>query len=343
MRKKRLKTISIIHDPTLAYPTLKKTADGLLGIQNPIYPVIKKLLGQVQNDSRAKSDILGEYISPGMKVFILCNFVYHRRKKEKETDFYGKCTHGSIVAAVAQICSQLVGNQGIVYIGNAPLQSCDFASVLRDTGADIIGEQARKNGLNIVFRDLRTYIVRQTKLGNLIVLKDSSYDMDKIVEVDLGRHSLLNNIEQPNNYLPKFRVTDYNPAIMDSYHDNTLKSHRYLVHKDILNADVIISIPKMKTHEKVGVTLGMKGYVGTIASKECLAHYRYGPAIMGGDEYPSPNILNLLGTRLNEYTFKQNYPLYLLYLFQIIDRAYKKLLRISGKPIDGAWFGNDTA
>lgn len=40
-----------------------------------------------------------------------------------------------------------------------------------------------------------------------------------------------------------------------------------------MDADVIVHVPKLKTHEKVGITCALKGVVG---SKECLAHYRAG-------------------------------------------------------------------
>jgi len=329
--------VSIIHDPNIDYPIKYEPDNSLLGIRNSMLPYIKKLL--LQAEFYDGYNLLKKYIKPGMKVFILCNFVYQRKKHEKELDFLGKCTNGSVIAAVAELCLQAVGEKGTITFGNAPLQSCNFDLVLENTGSNIILEQSKQKGLNISCKDLRSYVVKRTRLGNLVPIKTSHND--KIVEVDLGKYSLLNDIQNKGSGLAKFRVSDYNPIYTERYHD--LNSHRYIISKDILDADVIINIPKMKTHEKVGVTLGTKGYVGAIASKECLAHHRFGPPSLGGDEYPDYNYFDLLGSKFHEFVFRQNYSKRLLSLLQILDRIYKRALRLAGRVENGAWFGNDTA
>jgi hypothetical protein len=62
--------------------------------------------------------------------------------------------------------------------------------------------------------------------------------------------------------------------------------HEYHVAGTILAADTVISVPKMKVHKKVGVTLNLKGLVGTVANKNCLVHYRLGTPSEGGDQLP---------------------------------------------------------
>ena len=59
-----------------------------------------------------------------------------------------------------------------------------------------------------------------------------------------------------------------------------------MIHRDVLEADVVIHLSKLKTHEKVGITCGLKGFVGSVGHKDCLAHHRFGPPGRGGDEYP---------------------------------------------------------
>lgn len=57
----------------------------------------------------------------------------------------------------------------------------------------------------------------------------------------------------------------------------------------ILNADVFISVPKLKTHHKVGVTLNVKGLVGINAkNKNYLVHWKIGTPALGGDEFRDP-------------------------------------------------------
>ena len=54
----------------------------------------------------------------------------------------------------------------------------------------------------------------------------------------------------------------------------------------MLEADVLISIPKLKVHKKTGVSLNLKNMVGINADKNFIPHYRVGDARSGGDEFP---------------------------------------------------------
>ena len=61
----------------------------------------------------------------------------------------------------------------------------------------------------------------------------------------------------------------------------------YTFARSLYDADVYISIPKMKTHQKVGATLNLKGLVGSITNKNQLVHWQVGYPEIHGDEYPS--------------------------------------------------------
>ena len=52
--------------------------------------------------------------------------------------------------------------------------------------------------------------------------------------------------------------------------------HKYLVSKTVLDSNVIVSIPKLKVHKKVGVTLNIKGFVRTQGDKNYIPHYKSG-------------------------------------------------------------------
>jgi hypothetical protein len=53
-----------------------------------------------------------------------------------------------------------------------------------------------------------------------------------------------------------------------------------------MNADVVISVPKMKVHKRSGVTLNVKGLVGICTNKNFLVHYILGEPSKGGDQIP---------------------------------------------------------
>ena len=61
--------------------------------------------------------------------------------------------------------------------------------------------------------------------------------------------------------------------------------HEYAISRSPLEADVFISIPKLKTHKKCGITVNLKGLVGINANKNWLPHYSFGAPEDGGDQF----------------------------------------------------------
>jgi len=52
-----------------------------------------------------------------------------------------------------------------------------------------------------------------------------------------------------------------------------------------MDADVLINLPKLKTHKKVGVTCALKNLVGINANKNWLPHHTEGTPDRGGDQF----------------------------------------------------------
>ena len=345
--------VSIIHKPGLTYPSIGEifsekdrcaTDHTLLGLSNhSLFNAFHNVLFQVLPLSPditeyIKWNPLGKYIKPGMKVFILCNFVFHRRPGESELDFQGKCTHGSVVAAVLEYCLRAVGKEGTVFVGNAPLQSCDWPTVFHDTGVDKVINQCQQKGYRVIGRDLRLFVTRLKSIGTLKFVEER--ESTNGIEIDLGESILLDEL-YTDETKPKFRITDYDPKRIEAFHRRG--SHRYIIHRQILESDVIIHIPKLKTHEKVGVTLGIKGCVGTIGHKDCLAHHRFGSPNQGGDEYPENWSIKVMNSKLHDFVFSSYCPWILKLPLQVMDRGIRRLIRMFDGVLAGAWHGNDTA
>jgi len=62
--------------------------------------------------------------------------------------------------------------------------------------------------------------------------------------------------------------------------------HEYLLSRSVMDADVIINLPKLKTHKKVGLTVSLKNLVGINGDKNYLPHFCIGTPDKGGDEFP---------------------------------------------------------
>lgn len=62
--------------------------------------------------------------------------------------------------------------------------------------------------------------------------------------------------------------------------------HEYLLANSVLDADLVINVPKLKTHIKAGVTAALKNLIGINGHKEYLPHHTNGCPASGGDQYP---------------------------------------------------------
>ncbi|MBI2835274.1 MAG: DUF362 domain-containing protein [Acidobacteria bacterium] len=306
---------------------------------NPVYRAVRECFAQARLDGARFGtpawNPLAELIRPASRVFVLCNFVQHHRPAESSREFMSKCIHGSVLRALIDYVLLAVGPEGRVTFGNAPLQSASWEDVLRDTGASSVLRFYESAGANVRARDLRLLVTERGRLGN-VTRVDRRSERDA-VGVDLGSASLLADLPAPS-----FRVPDYSPDETAAFHQNG--RHVYVLHREIVDADVIVSLPKLKTHQKVGITCALKGLVGAIARKDCLAHFRSGPATRGGDEYPADPIGVLRAvSRLHDNVQRIAPERASGSVLRAVDMVARRVADRLVPETDGSWHGNDTA
>jgi len=350
-------SLSVISAPDLQYPPSdddfspserypEYPFDHLASSPNAIYPKVREVFRQLgldrENYDTPSWNPLGAYINPGQSVFVLCNFVYHRRPGESAEGFYSKCTHGSVLRAVLDFVHLAAGPTGSIRFGNAPLQSCNWKQVLSDSLADRVVDFYQRQGRPVLPTDLRLHIAERDRLGRVVSVEQKD-DPGLAVEIDLARNSLLDGLSSNGEALtdPKFRISDYNPDRIAAFHAEG--SHRYVIAEAVLASDVILCLPKLKTHEKVGVTCALKGYVGTVGHKDCLAHHRFGGPRRGGDEFPRGGLLLTPFAYFHDWLNRRAFGSTFQGALQFAERAMRKIARISGFIMAGAWHGNDTA
>ena len=139
----------------------------------------------------------------------------------------------------------------------------------------------------------------------------------------------------------RFRVTNYEPEKMVQHHNE--KTHEYLVPRTILDADVVINLPKLKTHRKVALTAALKNLVGINGHKDWLPHHRTGSLKENGDEYRDPSVVKRALTHLQEAIDRNPY--------SRINSVRRLAMRLgwrfnrsfgSDSFYEGSWYGNDT-
>ena len=303
---------------------------------NPIYDAVRTCLQDAGLDREHAGtpewNPLREYVKPGARVFILCNFVQHRRPDESQEAFEAKCTHASVLRPVIDYVLKALGPEGTVGFGNSPIQSAEWPALMRDTGCtELLDFYSRHAAGRVVAHDLRGAVLER---HGLRWRRADDDDRDLGVHVDLGSDSLLEGAAGNSEY----RGLQYSAHEMAQFHRDG--KHVYAVSSTIASSDILISIPKLKTHEKVGVTLALKGCVGATALKQCLAHHRKGSVRRGGDEYPAFSPLQRLLSAVSDRAWNDSGTL--SDSLRLTERVLSGVARRAGSTLWGGWHGNDT-
>ena len=290
-------------------------------------------LGSNLEWARAGKGPFGQLIQPGTRVLIKPNFVLHHN--QGSGGMQPMITHPSVVKAVVE--AALKADPAEVVVGDAPIQTCIFPTLLQEGELGSWAENLSKadprfRGVKDLRRTTAKYI------NGVRVAEENILPEDEFVLFDLGSDSLLEPITDDN---AEFRVTCYDPRLMAKTHGRG--RHRYLVAKEVMKADLVINLPKLKTHKKAGITCALKNLIGINGNKEYLPHHRLGGANLGGDCYPGDSRVK----RMLEYAADQQ---------NLSDSGragrvwggvatqLNRVLHLMGDNlgIEGSWSGNDT-
>ena len=243
--------------------------------------VKSSVLEGLQNFFKVSSDNPfgdGGLIKPGDSVFIKPNWVASRWRKScpHEDSLYCVITHPSVIEAVVDYVAVALDGRGEIILGDNPSIDADFEELMSTT--KIRRLEKKYSGL-LKIKDLRPLVCDDLKnYGKKNLMIQQTGDDRGEVQVNLGKDSLLYGIN-PERFRGVFDERE--ETISSHTGDNQL----YTYSKSLYDADVYISIPKLKTHQKVGVTLNLKGLVGSVTNKNQLVHWQIGYPEIGGDEY----------------------------------------------------------
>ncbi|HXW97753.1 MAG TPA: DUF362 domain-containing protein [Gemmatimonadales bacterium] len=275
----------------------------------------------------------GAAIASGARVVVKPNWVMHRNKGPWGVECL--VTHPTVVKQVVEAALQSGADR--VTVGDAPIQGCNWEALMAfgDLGrwaGELATAQPRFAGA-VDFR--RT---RSRQLDGVLVQAEDQVPLSSYVLFDLGRESLL---EPVSGEAQAFRVTQYDPDKMR--HTHQPGRHQYLVAREIIAADVVVSVPKLKTHRKAGITNALKNLVGINGNKEFLPHHRVGGSQEGGDCYPGRSVVKRSHELILDAQNRSR-----AHLWRRILNVPARMLSLAGTMfvdqigIDGSWSGNDT-
>ncbi len=317
--------------------------------ENFVYDAVRKalfLLGfDKENFGKEKWNPLNKFIKFGDKVVIKPNFVVskHRENGEDKKSILCTDTHASVIRPIIDYAYKACGKKGKIIIADSPLLSEDFEKIIDLTDTDkMVNFLNKKFNLGIKIIDLR----------NMLFIPKDYYSLEKkiikkkgdplgYVKIDLGKDSELYAIKEYSDLFRFPGVSEYN--IIFKHH--TKKKNEYSISKTILDADCVISISKLKTHKKAGVTLSIKNMVGLTNKKEWLPHHREGTPDVGGDETPEDFPTEYEAKQFVIRTFRKiPYGTKMLPLMKKIFNFFESETKKQEKNVitEGCWHGNDT-
>jgi uncharacterized protein (DUF362 family) len=286
---------------------------------------------------------LGELVRPGDRVFIKPNLVADglRGACRQCNNLFAIITHPSVVRAVADYAAIALRGSGEILIGDNPSIDCVFPRLLQATRLDSLPAVYREHfGVSSRVLDLRPIVCPDLRVyGIASKMIPGPGDPRGVRVVELGDDSFFAGMS-PALFRGVF--TDRTAT----RHAHT-RGHRYVFSGSILDADVYVSVPKLKTHHKVGATLNVKGLVGTVADKNGLPHWRIGFPGAGGDEFPPLPIKDKLLVALR-HACTESLPEGVFHRIKAMTAGspFEILLHetalTSGHFARGAWPGNDT-
>lgn len=278
---------------------------------------------------------LGEYIFPHSSVLIKPNLVMEKNSSgEGEECLYTQC---SVVECIVEFVIKALNGTGKIIIADAPVQACNFEKLVSSSGYREMIEKFKKRGIDIELVDLRNSAANVSEgIVSHTVLKTAGK------EIDIGKESAFSNLSWSK--LKRLRITNYNYKSLRKYHN--IEKNVYLIADELLNSDVVINVPKPKTHRKAGITASLKNMIGINCSKEYLPHHEKKTITGKGDSYKKYNVFLGFAEYFEDLiSWFEDKRVYLLAkCFRFFRRVSEKFARSFSHERfrEGSWYGNDT-
>lgn len=307
---------------TLFNEKTERTVEAL----KELYNDHELLLSVAENIS---AGILTEEKLKGKSVLLKPNWV---KQNFREFDTICLCTHDNFILAVLELV--LKREPASVLIGDAPIQGCYWDRLITKEFIHKVEALSVKYAVPVSIKDFRR--VTFDTVANK--LEGERNPMSDYVIFDVGKKSYLEPISVADKKI--FRVTQYNPDKFTETHKPGM--HKYCITKELFTTDVVISLPKIKTHQKTGITCALKNIVGLNGDKDYLPHHRIGGTKMGGDSYPGKSLMRYWAElAMDNANRNMGNVLYRVW-FKISTTLWALSFPEKEHQWHAAWFGNDT-
>ncbi len=293
----------------------------------------------ISYDKENIKNLLTDFINvkPGQKVVIKPNWVRENRIDHPD-EWEHIITHPVIVEAVAELVVEKLQGNGELKVMDSPMSNSSFTKTVERGKIREKLLRLNESGVKVQVLDLRQ--VRDYMKGDILVSsKPLPGDPAGFLTIDLFKDSLFSDKKNKQYF-----GADYDVKQLRALHNE--ENNIYYVAKSVLDADVVINLPKLKTHRLAGMTGALKNLVGITVMKNSIPHYTIGTPENDGDDYKEKSgkaqfeigtlsVMRKIWKKKNPVINSIFIPMKKLYAF-FADRNDKQSIR------GGIWYGNDT-
>jgi uncharacterized protein (DUF362 family) len=281
--------------------TSRRYRDDDLFTRGEIFDAVESVLAQAGLDAghcgTESWNPFGDLVRPGGHVVLKPNFVTSRNLHEdlEGERLWSVATHPAVLRPLIEYAWKAVGASGRISVVDCSIAGSHFERTLRALRVFDMLDALRADGISVELIDLRDFKVDPVMLLDDVHFAGRSWNLGVAVRrplpgdprgyvvVDLERASYF---EEAGLDLSGLRHNRHNADREPLKHHGPGR-HCYSLSRTVLEADLFLNVPKLKTHRKAGISVALKNVVGVTNKKHWLPHFRAG-APPRGDEYPTP-------------------------------------------------------
>jgi uncharacterized protein (DUF362 family) len=286
--------------------------------------------------------LAADFIRPGDRVVIKPNWVkeHNASKPEDEGGWLTIITHPMVVREVARWAAGKLRCRGSVTLCDAPQSDSSFDAIRRQHDLDqmITDLTLEFPGVGFQLFDMRC---EEWTIDDGVTIAKRQLASDPAGAVDIHLDGDSEFIGHPG--LGKLYGASYDFATTNRQHTDPL--HEYRICRTPMNADVLINVPKLKTHKKVGLTVALKNLVGTTPRTNWLPRHTEGTPAEGGDQFAESTTTRALEGALMRTAKKILFGRFFLSKLFVPLKKLGRLIFGDTKAVvrSGNWHGNNTA
>ena len=277
-------------------------------------------------------------VHPGDRVFVKPNWVQERHLRRDE--WVQMITHPSVITAVIDILVENMAGSGTIIVGDSPMTPANFDEIVALMPVEEWRRKCEEGGISFSLVDMRNE--RWNVSGDGIILSSVELPGDPSGKTLYNVEGDLSEFFTKETSLGGYYGASYDIEETNRAHDG--QTNLYEMGGSVMEADIFVNLPKLKTHKKAGMTCCLKNLVGVSTNKNLLTHHTVGAPADGGDQFAENGMARKAEGVLTARAKS------IANLARPIARVLVPLKWIAKKvwgdnravARNGSWFGNDT-